>query len=96
MDEVRKLVEDIRFKAHDYCQNSNHPDFEEFKRDLENFLSEIKQDQTADKLEWKMKDIEHIVQRFKANEEVFKFQDTDDLHDRCEVLRKVLQELARQ
>jgi len=96
MDELHHLADQFHFKMHDYCENHNDPRFEALNKAMEHFIAEIKSHQTPDKLMWHLKDIEKMVEPLKHTEEVFKYRDTDDLHDRCEDMRKLLDKLERQ
>ncbi|MDB5183310.1 MAG: hypothetical protein JWO47_1094 [Candidatus Saccharibacteria bacterium] len=96
MDEVVHMAEALRHKARDYCDKPHDPHAVEFIRELDEFYELAHRGMTADKLEWKVKDLRKAIEELKHTEGLYDFDHIDDMHDRCEDMRKIIEKLARQ
>ena len=95
MDEVVRALDQLRYKAIDYCDNPGSPEAKEFQKFAHDVYDQAKRGIPADKVLWKLKELRARIEQLKGNDELYDLNHVDDMHDRCEDIRKELEKIVR-
>jgi hypothetical protein len=94
MQEVVQQLEQLLARAKNYCDQPNDERARRLQQAVQAVLGEAKQGKKPEYLVEKIRAVARMTEVFKNQDDVYDFRHTDDLHDRCQDIEKMLRKLA--
>ena len=94
MQEVVQQLEQLLARAKDYCDQPNDERARQMQDAIRSVHAEAKQGKKPEYLVEKIRAVARMTEVFNNQDDVYDFRHTDDLHDRCQDIEKMLRKLA--
>lgn len=90
MADITSYVDDLWYYSKDHCDNPGSSQAQRLQQSIRQLLNDAKARKDSDYIYQHLRDVESQVQSLKNNEGIYSHHDIDEMHDRCQDLKRML------